>query len=129
MTVARGRRTALTRATLVASFAGLIVTQLLDSWLRQAPPIIWALRVLPLLIFLPGLLRDNLRTCVWVCFVSLMYFVTLVLRLFKDVADPVSWSGMVCVVLVFCTGMYYVRWRTREQNAAREAEGVAAEST
>lgn len=124
MSVPRGERTAITRRAVLATFTMLIVTQLLDSWVRQPPLTIWIFRVLPLLIFVPGLIRDRLRTYIWLCFVILLYFLTLVLRLFNDPADPVAWVGMCSVVILFSAAMMYVRWRAREM---REASPAAAE--
>ena len=107
----------------LASFTVLILTQLLDSWVRQPPLTIWVLRVLPLLIFVPGLIRDNVRTYIWLCFVILLYFLTLVLRLFNDPEDPVAWVGMSCVVILFTAAMLYARWRSQELRVAVGAHG------
>ena len=123
MSLPRGERTAITRRAALASLTVLVLTQLLDSWVRQPPLVIWALRVVPLLIFVPGLIRDNLRTYIWLCFVILLYFLTLVLRLFNDPADPVAWVGMGSVVIFFTAAMMYARWRARELRGALEASG------
>jgi uncharacterized membrane protein len=123
MTLPRGEHTAIARRAALASLTMLVLTQLLDSWVRQPPLVIWALRVLPLLIFVPGLIRDNLRTYIWLCFVILMYFLTLVLRLFNDPADPVAWVGMSSVVIFFTAAMMYARWRARELRGALDAGG------
>ena len=123
MSLPRGERTAITRRAALASLTVLVLTQLLDSWVRQPPLVIWALRVVPLLIFVPGLIRDNLRTYIWLCFVILLYFITLVLRLFNDPADPVAWVGMSSVVIFFTAAMMYARWRARELRGSLEASG------
>ena len=119
----RGELTAITRRAALASFAVLIIAQMLDSWVRQPPLTIWVMRVLPLLIFVPGLIRDNPRTYVWLCFVILLYFLTLVLRLFVDPADPVAWVAMCSVVILFTAAMMYARWRSRELRGDLEANG------
>jgi len=114
VTVARAPRTALVRRLALASVAALLLAQALDSWVQAAPPVIWALRLLPIVIFLPGLARDKTRSYIWLCFVSLMVFVTLVERLFADVRDPAAWAAMVAVLTYFNAGMMYVRWRSQE---------------
>lgn len=124
MTVSRGPATAISRRAVIASLAVLVLAQLLDSWVRGAPAVIWVLRVLPLLIFIPGLARDNMRTYIWLCFVILFYFVTLVLRLFRDPADPVAWVAMGCVAILFTAAMMYARWRSRELREHREIAGA-----
>ncbi|MEM0954306.1 MAG: DUF2069 domain-containing protein [Pseudomonadota bacterium] len=109
----------------LGSLAVLLAAQALDSWQRDAPAVIWILRLVPLLIFLPGLLRDHTRSFVWLCFVSLLVFVTLVERLFADVRDPVAWTAMLAVVTYFNAGMMYVRWRSQELNPERASEANA----
>ena len=92
----------------------LLLQQAVDAWVHQVPWIIWLGKLLPLLIFLPGMLKDNLRSFIWLCFVCLLYFMALVERLF---AVPGSWLaiiGTVAVVVLFISSMMYVRWRARE---------------
>ncbi len=47
----------------------LLVLQLIESAIQQPPLLIWVVRVMPLLIFVPGMLKDNLRSYIWACFV------------------------------------------------------------
>ena len=112
--IERGPRTAPLRRLVLASLVLLIAAQALDSWVRQAPAVIWALRILPLLVFLPGVFRDRPRTYIWLCFVILLYFLTVVLRLFYNPADPVAWVAMACIVTGFVGAMMYARWRSQE---------------
>lgn len=112
--IERGPRTGLLRRLVIASLVLLLAAQALDSWVRQAPPVIWALRILPLAVFLPGLFRDRVRTYIWLCFVILLYFLTVVLRLFYDPADPVAWVAMASIVTAFVAAMLYARWRSQE---------------
>ena len=95
-------------------WAGLLLTQVLDAWLLAVPWIIWLGKILPLLIFLPGMLRDNLRSYIWLCFVSLLYFMALTVRLFAQPDSLLQGAGMLCVVTVFVAAMLYVRWKARE---------------
>jgi uncharacterized membrane protein len=44
------------------SWLTLFLQQAADAWAYQAPWFIWTLKLLPLLIFLPGMLKDNLRS-------------------------------------------------------------------
>ena len=69
----------------------LLLTQIIDAWVHQNPAIsvyfsviIYLGKLVPLLIFLPGMVRENLRSYVWLCFVSLLYFISLVERLFAQ---------------------------------------------
>ena len=47
------------------SYALLFLTQALEAWTLNAPWIIWLAVLLPLLVFLPGMLKDNLRSFHW----------------------------------------------------------------
>ncbi len=110
-----------TRVVCWLSFIVLLVQQALEMWLGQAPWIIWLAVLLPLVIFLPGLVQDNLRSFIWLCFVSLMYFMRLVVTLFEDPQDVLSIVGMVAVCTLFCSAMMYVRWRAKELRQAAAA--------
>jgi len=112
-----------TRVICWLSYIVLLVQQVAEVWLGQAPWIIWLAVVMPLLIFLPGMLQDNLRSFIWLCFVCLLYFMRLVVDLFENPHNVFAIVGMVAVVLLFCSGMMYVRWRARELRQAAVAAG------
>ena len=70
-----------------------------------------------MLILLPGVFRDHLRAVVWVSFVSLLYFLLAVQRLFAEPASLRALLELVAVVTLFFSTMFYVRWRARELRA------------
>ena len=123
----RGTATATAHRLLWAGWIVLLTQQLVDAWLQQLPWIIWVGKLLPLLIFLPGMLRDRLRTYIWLCFVALLYFVALVERLFAVPDSLLAATGMVAVVTVFIAGMMYVRWRARELRGASATQNGSGE--
>ena len=92
--------------------------QFADALLRGVPWIIWCGKLLPLLVFVPGMLNDRLRSFIWLCFISLLYFITLVERLFALPGSLLGQAGMAAVVVLFITAMLYVRARGRELRAA-----------
>ena len=116
--VPRGRLAAVALAAAWAGWSVLLAQQIADAWQHQLPWIIWLGKLVPLLIFLPGMLRDRLRTFIWLCFVSLLYFIALVERLFALPGNVQAIIGMVAVVTLFIAAMMYVRWRARELRAA-----------
>jgi len=73
------------------------------------------------LIFLPGMLKDNLRSYIWLCFVCLGYFMILVQRIFAQPDSLLVVIGLVAVVILFTAAMLYVRWRARELRAVDES--------
>ena len=106
------------------SYGLLLCQQVLEVWLGNAPWIIWLAVVLPLVIFLPGMLQDQLRSYIWLCFVLLLYFMRLVVALFESPGSPLAIIGMVAVVILFIAAMMYVRWRARElREAAAQKSG------
>jgi len=96
------------------SYTLLLLQQATDAWLHAAPWFIWAIKLFPLLLFLPGMRRDNLRSYIWLCFVCLGYFLVLVQRVFAQPESAVVIGGLVAVVILFISAMLYVRWRARE---------------
>lgn len=96
-----------------AAYIGLLLQQSLDAFSHQAPWFIWLVKLLPLLIFLPGMLKGRLRTFIWLCFVCLGYFLILVQRIFAEPDSPLVISGLVGVVVLFIAAMMHVRWRAR----------------
>lgn len=92
----------------------LLLQQALDAGMSHAPWFIWTVKLLPLLIFLHGMRKDNLRSYVWLCFVCLGYFIVLVQRIFAQPDSPVVIIGMLAVVVLFNAAMLYVRWRAQE---------------
>ena len=99
------------------SWFTLLLQQAATAWVQQAPWVVWLAFLLPLVIFVPGMLRDNLRSFIWLCFVSLLYFMRLVVAVFAHPDDGLAIMGLVAVVVLFCTAMMYVRWRAQEIRA------------
>ena len=94
--------------------AVLLGCEALDAWRREAPLLVWVLKLGPLLVVLPGALRDQLRGMIWVSFVCLLYFLLAVQRIF---AEPQSLRALIelcAVVTLFLCAMFYVRYRARE---------------
>jgi len=94
--------------------AAMVVLQMVASYQQSPPTLVWIVRVAPLLLFLPGMLKDNLRSYIWLCFVCLLYFMTLVLRLFADPANVVAILAMTSLVSLFISAMLYVRFRAQQ---------------
>lgn len=66
----------------VLSYAAILLLFTVDgvmTWMRGAPVsvafVLWALRIIPLTIFLPGLRRRSPRVAAWLSFAILLYFI------------------------------------------------------
>lgn len=103
------------------SWALLLTMQIIDFWQQRAPAVVWVALLLPLVVFIPGILKDNLRSYIWLCFVSLLYFMRLVIALFAQPDSVTAIVGMSAVVVLFISAMMYVRWRARELRDAAVA--------
>jgi uncharacterized membrane protein len=101
------------------SYAALLAQQAADAWVHAAPWFIWLLKLAPLLLFLPGMRRDRLRSYIWLCFVCLGYFLQLVQRIFAQPDSLLVIGGLIAVVVLFIAAMLYVRWRARELRALK----------
>lgn len=123
----RGRASAVAHGMIWVAWGVLVAQQLADAWVHQAPWIVWLAYCLPLLIFLPGMLRDKLRSYIWLCFICLLYFTRLVVNLFAQPGSALAIIGMVAVVTLFIAAMMYVRWRARELRAAGAIPTVSGE--
>ncbi|GAB5498856.1 MAG: DUF2069 domain-containing protein [Pseudohongiellaceae bacterium] len=105
-TIALPAKIALTRRLVLANFYALLVYFALNSVLSLpelslAMPVIWLLQTLPLLIFLPGLLRTRPRSFAWLSFVILLYFMHAVLLAFEPER---RWLGVLEALL--CTSLF-----------------------
>lgn len=107
----------ISQRTVLISYAALLFifiysTLLMPSCDRQPNLFLALLHLVPMLCFLPGMLRHNVRSYVWVCFLSLGYFIVAVgnafgCTTFINVLEPVL------IVLMFSAGTLYVRWYSR----------------
>lgn len=83
-----------------------------SSW--SARIAIFLFSSVPLLIFVPGLLRDSDRTYTWICFVILGYFTYSVTALaIPSQAAPIDWIFCGLTVTLFTFAMMFVRYKKR----------------
>ncbi|WP_019530545.1 DUF2069 domain-containing protein [Dasania marina] len=87
---------------------------------RSANLFIAALHLLPLLAFLPSIMRQHVRSYVWLCFMLLGYFLAAVPNAL-GCSTPLNILEPILIVLLFSAGMMYVRWRSRALKAALSA--------
>lgn len=87
-------------------------TVVVPSCNRSSNPVVWVLLCLPLLAFLPVLLKGNVRACAWFCFVLLFYFLAAVPVAFAC-TGLVTVLEVVTVSVLFVATMLYIRWQSR----------------
>jgi uncharacterized membrane protein len=94
-----------------ASYVLLLLTLALHLWLQGAPWIIYVISLLPLGLFIPGMLADSLRTLIWMGFVILLYFYNGIQNV--SVSEPAAFdiAELVLSIVLFCASMMYARIR------------------
>lgn len=97
------------------SYALLIVSLIGGGLVSGTPVILLVFAVVPLLIFIPGLRKENHRSISMLCFVSLLYFTVIVANLFEPDSSLLDISAVIAVVTLFIVSMMYSRWLQREK--------------
>lgn len=102
------------RAVVICYSALLLIFTLYALW--QIPGgnvtaivVLWLIKALPLLIFVPGLRARKLRTYAWLSFVSLLYFVQSVQTAFTQDGRLYGIVVSVLLALLFCALVVYIR--------------------
>ncbi len=98
------------------SFYALLATLTLYS-LWQIPnggnitavAVLWVIKMVPLLIFIPGLRKRHLRTYAWLSFVVLLYFIWGVQTAFIEQARIYGIIVTVLLSILFCALVVYIR--------------------
>ncbi|MFC3116625.1 DUF2069 domain-containing protein [Cellvibrio fontiphilus] len=92
------------------SYLALLVALSINSLLGDKFNLVhWLIAVVPLLIFIPGLIKPQHRTYSWLCFVLLMYFLFLV-PLLMSYWSLIYWVLTLLVTVLFAAAMMTSRW-------------------
>ncbi len=106
----RKQKLQLARGITWISYCLLIVSLIAGGLVSGTPKILLVFAVLPLFIFIPGLLKENHRSIIMLCFVTLLYFTAIVANLFEPDRSIFDVSAVVAVVTLFIVSMMYSRW-------------------
>lgn len=96
-------------------YSGLVLLLLGWNIFRPGGPL-WAIlivQLLPLLAFLPGIIKKYYRTYSWLCFILLFYFIRAVEGVFLSNANAADWLFLLLVVVLFINSMLCSRWLQR----------------
>lgn len=97
------------------SFALLLITLPLNLWLQSAPIVIYFLALGPLGVFIPGVIRGDIRTLIWICFVLLMYFAIATYKLSGPQPGSLDILESILVFILFIAAS--VNSRLRQKNS------------
>jgi uncharacterized membrane protein len=100
------------KATSLLSWLILAISQLALPWLAPAPANYWMLLlVLPLLIPLRGLVRDQRYTYKWIGFLTLIYFCIGISELVMNAQLRLyGFATTIASLLLFLASIYYARY-------------------
>jgi len=68
------------------------------------------IKLFPLFIIMPGLLKDHLRSFIWLCFIVLFYFTKSVVETFKSFGANIDYFITFLTVAQFLSAMFYIKW-------------------
>ncbi len=71
---------------------------------------VWLAQSLPLLAFLPGMVKKHYKSYSWLCFGLLFYFIFAVERVFSSIHQLSDYIFLGLVVLLFVSSMMTSRW-------------------
>ena len=97
-----------------------LTTMIMPSCERSPNWVIWLIHVLPLLMLVHGVIYKNVRSHVWLSFISLGYFMASVNGMFAC-PDFLMAVEISLEVSLFVTATMYIRWRSRELKAISAA--------
>ncbi len=81
------------------------------AWLR------WTLNCLPIVLFVPAIIKRNARSAIWLCFILLVYFMNAVVDCFADQTRWIALIEVLVVTLLFCAAMMFARWQLQLNNS------------
>lgn len=106
-----------TRSAALACLAALIVLGLAwELWLAPTGGRTWAIKVLPLAMALPGVMRFRMFTHRWLALVVWLYAAEGVVRGVTERGNVITlaWMQVLLALLLFAACATHVRWRLRK---------------
>ncbi|MFL0806540.1 MAG: DUF2069 domain-containing protein [Oceanobacter sp.] len=110
---------------LVASYLGLMLVLLLQTFSNKPDGLddlmmillaglgMWLFKVLPLLLFIPGLIKRSHKAASWLAYVIMLYFVLSVLLVFSPGSSVWGWLMVLTSLSIFLSSLLYTRWQKR----------------
>ena len=94
-----------------SSYALLLVIIPVNQWTQDSHWIAIPFYLIPLLIFLPGMIADTVRNLIWMGFALLTYSVSLAWSLSTPEPLVLDIVELVLITVLFCASMFYARIR------------------
>lgn len=88
----------------------MIITSLPIKAQGPSLSVMLGVKLIPLLIVLPGLLLNKLRSYIWLCFIVLFYFTRAVVDSFLSLGDGMALVITIITIVLFIASMLHVKW-------------------
>jgi uncharacterized membrane protein len=89
---------------------------------REPNLTIWLFHMIPMLPFLPGLIKKNHRHYVGLCYITIVYFMSSGGNLFNQNVHIYDWLTVVLCVLIYISGLLAARWQKQVEAQQIEIE-------
>ena len=100
----------------------LLNTVIFPSCNREPNWVVLAVQSGLVLVFLPGMLKENVKSYIWLSLILLMMFLASVSTAFAC-TTVLTVAEVLLIVALFIAAMLYIRWRSRElQQVVKESE-------
>jgi uncharacterized membrane protein len=99
----------------ITSYVGLFILMVASVISSNAPAevsrlLMYSIKLIPLIIFIPGMLKMSPRTHVWLCFVVLFYFTQSVVNVWLSHWHWFDVLNCLMTISLFSGSMMYVHW-------------------
>jgi uncharacterized membrane protein len=92
-----------------SSYAGFLLLMSWQHFAADSGVKLWLVKIIPLLIFIPGFIKEQYRTYSWLCFAVLPYFIWLT-PLVMGRGSLADWVMILLIVVLFIGAMMTSRW-------------------
>ncbi len=114
------------RATALFSLLGILIIFTFNNFTQHWGSLtIWVVQCLPLLIFIPGILKSKYRTYSWLCFVLLVYFINTVVNAMASSVPLPTYILLALIVILFIVAMMASRWQQHLSLAIQQNSSTA----
>ena len=96
-----------------ARFFILLLVLPLNLWVKGEPLIACPFALLPLIVFIPGIIAGGIRTLIWVCFVMLPFFVAAIWKVSGPEPQTLDFIELILVVILFSAATINARLRQK----------------
>lgn len=84
-----------------------------NLWQQSQPTVIYLIVLLPIVMFAPGVFKNNMRSLIWMGFVLLLYFASAIFGVTKPEPNMLDIAELTLTIILFCGAMLYTRIRQK----------------